>query len=230
MLCITSFSIKDSNVRSLHILCVYDVCYVSKIVSCLVWLFCFSYDRWIMLCMMRNKLWGKCNVVDMKQVAVMKSSNIVGNVVADEFVDGHLHEFTYCSNENVMADNMFVDHHFQTLSKISDEIGNVVAVADNIFVDDNFQKLSKISDETGNFEELFGVLPSLTMSSIGAAKNKSKGFDLEFGALVECPDKSMKHEINKPRNFRRINQKVKALVTPRYFHVLPVGPVGSIMT
>ncbi|KAJ0627808.1 hypothetical protein HanHA89_Chr01g0029891 [Helianthus annuus] len=184
MLCITSFSIKDSNVRSLHILCVYDVCYVSKIVSCLVWLFCFSYDRWIMLCMMRNKLWGKCklliymaSVVDMKQV------------VADEFVDGHLHEFTYCSNENVMADNMFVDHHFQTLSKISDEIGNVcnnscqifyhvVAVADNIFVDDNFQKLSKISDETGNvrnnsfkiFEELFGVLPSLTMSSIGAAK------------------------------------------------------------
>ncbi|KAJ0810541.1 hypothetical protein HanPI659440_Chr01g0028141 [Helianthus annuus] len=32
---------------------------------------------------------GLDSVVDMKQV------------VADEFVDGHLHEFTYCSNENV---------------------------------------------------------------------------------------------------------------------------------
>ncbi|KAL9997294.1 hypothetical protein Hdeb2414_s0011g00363591 [Helianthus debilis subsp. tardiflorus] len=68
-----------------------------------------------------------------------------------------------------------------------------------------FKNLSKISDETGNvrnnsckiFEELFGVLPNLTMSSIGSAKNKAKGFDLEFGALVGCPDKSMKHEINK---------------------------------
>ncbi|KAJ0887488.1 hypothetical protein HanRHA438_Chr09g0391351 [Helianthus annuus] len=54
------------------------------------------------------------------------------------------------------------------LSRTCDEVGNVVA--DNIFVDDHFQKLSKISDETGDFEELFGVLPDLTMSSIGAAK------------------------------------------------------------
>ncbi|MFS7918566.1 hypothetical protein Hanom_Chr03g00202671 [Helianthus anomalus] len=187
MLCITSFSIKNINVRSLHILCVYDACYVSKIVSYLVWLFWFSYDRWIMLCMMRIQLRGKI-VVDMKQPTVMKSSNIVGNVksfcfvkywdlhnimfftivLSDEFVDGHLHEFSYCSNENVVADNKFVEDHFQTLSKICVEVGNVVA--DNIFVDDHFQKLSKISDETRNLEELFGVLPDLTMFSIGAAK------------------------------------------------------------
>ncbi|KAJ0827482.1 hypothetical protein HanRHA438_Chr17g0826261 [Helianthus annuus] len=44
---------------------------------------------------------GLDNVVEMKQPADMKSSNIVGNVVADECVDGHLHEFSYCSNENV---------------------------------------------------------------------------------------------------------------------------------
>ncbi|KAM0052049.1 hypothetical protein Hdeb2414_s0007g00243681 [Helianthus debilis subsp. tardiflorus] len=95
---------------------------------------------------------------------------------------------------------MFVDDHFQTLSKICDEIGNVVA--DNIFVDDHFQKLSKISDETRDFEELFGVLPDLTMSSTEAAKNKSKGVDL--GALVGCPNKSIKHEINKPRNLEEL--------------------------
>ncbi|KAJ0791720.1 hypothetical protein HanOQP8_Chr01g0009001 [Helianthus annuus] len=104
----------------------------------------------------------------MKQSAVMKSSNIVVNVVADKFVDGHLHKFTQCSNENV--------HLYK---QAYDEV-----VADNMFVDDQFQKLSKISDETGNF----GRLPDLTMSSIGSAK---------FGALVGCPDKSMKHEINK---------------------------------
>ncbi|KAJ0541488.1 hypothetical protein HanHA89_Chr09g0328981 [Helianthus annuus] len=70
-----------------------------------------------MLCMMRIQLRGKNfagldSVVDIKQLAVMKSSNIVGNVVADEFMDGHLHEFSYCSNENVVPDNMFVDDHF----------------------------------------------------------------------------------------------------------------------
>ncbi|MFS7968824.1 hypothetical protein Hanom_Chr09g00802081 [Helianthus anomalus] len=87
ILCITSFSIKDINVRSLHILCVYDVSYVSKIVSDLVW--CFASFAWM------------DNVLDMKQAAVLKSSNIVGNVVANKSVDGHLHKFTHCSNENV---------------------------------------------------------------------------------------------------------------------------------
>ncbi|KAJ0623268.1 hypothetical protein HanIR_Chr01g0029951 [Helianthus annuus] len=140
---------------------------------------------------------GLDNVVEMKQPADMKSSNIVGNVVAD---------------------NIFVDDHIQTLSRTCDEVGNVVA--DNIFVDDHFQKLSKISDETEDFEELFGVLPDLTMSSIGVAKNKSKGFDLEFGALVGCPDNSIKHEINKPHNFRRINQRVKALKNWKWDEVI----------
>ncbi|MFS7948741.1 hypothetical protein Hanom_Chr06g00563451 [Helianthus anomalus] len=60
----------------------------------------------------------------------------------------------------VMVVNMFVDDHFQKLSKISDETGNMrnnscktiyhIVVAHNMFVDDHFQKLSKISDETGN--------------------------------------------------------------------------------
>ncbi|KAJ0808863.1 hypothetical protein HanPI659440_Chr01g0008101 [Helianthus annuus] len=78
---------------------------------------------------------GLDSVVDMKQ-AVMKSSNIVGNVVADKFVDGHLHKFTHCSNENVHLYKQAYDE--------------VCVVADNMFVDDHFQKLSKISDETGN--------------------------------------------------------------------------------
>ncbi|KAJ0948588.1 hypothetical protein HanRHA438_Chr01g0028951 [Helianthus annuus] len=128
---------------------------------------------------------------------------------------------------------MFVDGHFQKLSKIFDEIGNVVA--DIMFVDDYFQKLSKISDETRNvrnnsckiFEELFGVLPDLTMFSVGSAKNKAKGFDLEFGALVGCPDKSMKHEINKPRNFRRIHQRVKALKNWKWDEVIEIDSFGE---
>ncbi|KAJ0955985.1 hypothetical protein HanPSC8_Chr01g0009341 [Helianthus annuus] len=47
-------------------------------------------------------------------------------------------------------------------------------VADNMFVDNHFQKLSKISDETGNVHnnscKIFGGHPDLTMSSIGSAK------------------------------------------------------------
>ncbi|KAF5789646.1 hypothetical protein HanXRQr2_Chr09g0373741 [Helianthus annuus] len=35
------------------------------------------------------------------------------------------------------------------------------------------------------------------MSSVESAKNKDKGFDMEFGALVGCPDKYMRHEMNK---------------------------------
>uniref|UniRef100_A0A251VQG2 Uncharacterized protein n=2 Tax=Helianthus annuus TaxID=4232 RepID=A0A251VQG2_HELAN len=100
-------------------------------------------------------------------------------------------------------------------------------VADNMFVDDYFQKLSKKSDEARNFEELFGVLPDLTMFSMGSAKNKAKGFDLEFGALVGCPDKSMKHEINKPRNFRRIHQRVKALKNWKWDEVIEIDSFGE---
>ncbi|KAJ0854624.1 hypothetical protein HanRHA438_Chr14g0664641 [Helianthus annuus] len=47
---------------------------------------------------------GLDNVVDMKQPTVMKSSNVDGNVEADK---------------------MFVDDHFQKLTNISDETGNV---------------------------------------------------------------------------------------------------------
>ncbi|KAJ0907053.1 hypothetical protein HanRHA438_Chr07g0294321 [Helianthus annuus] len=138
----------------------------------------------------------------------------------------------------VVANNIFVDDHFQTLSRTCNEVGNLFffqIVADNIFVDDHFQKLSKISDETGDvcnnsfitIEELFGVLPDLTMSSIGAAKNKSKSFDLEFGALVGCPDNSIKHEINKTRNFRRINQRVKALKNWKWDEVIEIDSFGE---
>ncbi|MFS7904591.1 hypothetical protein Hanom_Chr01g00037921 [Helianthus anomalus] len=102
-------------------------------------------------------------------------------VVTDQFVDGHLYKFTHCSNENVVADNMFVEDHFQKLR-----------------------------------------LPDLTMFSIGSAKNKAKGFDLEFDALVGCPDKSMKHEINKLRNFRRINQRVKVLKNCNWDKVIEI--------
>ncbi|KAM0020126.1 hypothetical protein Hdeb2414_s0025g00663691 [Helianthus debilis subsp. tardiflorus] len=62
---------------------------------------------------------GLDNVVDIKRPTIMKSSNVDGNVVADKFVDGYLHNFTHCSNES--------------------------------------------------FEELFGGLPDLTMSSIESA-------------------------------------------------------------
>ncbi|KAJ0752405.1 hypothetical protein HanPI659440_Chr09g0323981 [Helianthus annuus] len=79
------------------------------------------------------------NVVDMKHPTVMKSSNVDGKVVADKFVDGHLHNFTHCSNENV-----------QLYKQAYDEVCN-----------------------------------------------KDKGFDMEFGALVGCPDKYMRHEMNK---------------------------------
>ncbi|KAJ0464213.1 hypothetical protein HanHA300_Chr14g0524531 [Helianthus annuus] len=58
-------------------------------------------------------------------------------------------------------------------------------------------------------------------------QNKAKGFDLEFGALVGCPDKSMKHEINKPRNFRRINQRVKALKNWKWDEVIEIDSFGE---
>ncbi|KAJ0840412.1 hypothetical protein HanPSC8_Chr14g0618381 [Helianthus annuus] len=97
---------------------------------------------------------------------------------------------------------------------------------DNV-VDMKQAGVMKSSNIVGNFEELFGVLPDLTMSSIGSAKNKAKGFDLEFGALVGCPDKSMKHEINKPRNFRRINQRVKALKNWKWDEVIEIDSFGE---
>ncbi|KAF5818510.1 hypothetical protein HanXRQr2_Chr02g0066121 [Helianthus annuus] len=73
-----------------------------------------------------------------------------------------------------------------------------------MFVDDHFQKLTNISGETGNvynkacvFEELFGGLPDPTMSSTESTKNEDKGFDMEFRALIGWPDKYMRHEMNK---------------------------------
>ncbi|MFS8011261.1 hypothetical protein Hanom_Chr14g01306871 [Helianthus anomalus] len=105
---------------------------------------------------MRKHFVGLDNVVDMKQPAVMKSSNVDGNVEADK---------------------MFVDDHFQKLTNISDETGNVC-------------------NKACDFEELFGGLPNLTTSSIESAKNKDKGFDMEFGVSVGCPDQYMRHEMN----------------------------------
>ncbi|KAF5769120.1 hypothetical protein HanRHA438_Chr14g0655211 [Helianthus annuus] len=113
-------------------------------------------------------------------------------VVADEFVDGHLHKFTHYSNENVHLYKQAYDE--------------VCVVANNMFVDDHFQKLSKISDETGN------------------VRNNSCKI---FGALVGCPDKSMKHEINKPPNFRRINQRVKALKNWKWDEVIEIDSFGE---
>ncbi|KAJ0915046.1 hypothetical protein HanPSC8_Chr06g0245491 [Helianthus annuus] len=137
---------------------------------------------------------GLDNVVEMKQPADMKSSNIVGNLTSVWMV--------ICRNFLIALMRMWWLTTFLWMIIFKRRAVHVMklemcVVADNTFVDDHFQKLSKISDETGDFEELFGVLPDLTMSSIGAAKNKSKGFDLEFGALVGCPDNSIKHEINK---------------------------------
>ncbi|KAJ0765971.1 hypothetical protein HanPI659440_Chr08g0309951 [Helianthus annuus] len=144
------------------------------------------------------------NVVDMKQPTIIKSSNVDGNVVANKFVDGHLHNFTHSSNESVMVDKMFVYDHFQKLTNISDETGNVC-----------------------NKACIFRGLPDLTMSSIESAKNKDKGFDMEFGALVGVPDKYMTHEMNKLRKFKRGNQRAKALKNWKWDEVIEIDSFGQ---
>ncbi|KAJ0568245.1 hypothetical protein HanOQP8_Chr06g0232381 [Helianthus annuus] len=78
-----------------------------------------------------------------------------------------------------------------------------------------------------HFEELFGGLPDLTMFSIESVKNKDKGFELEFGALVGCPHKSMKHEMNKLRYCRRINEREKALKNWKWDEVIEIESFGQ---
>ncbi|KAF5810227.1 hypothetical protein HanRHA438_Chr04g0176631 [Helianthus annuus] len=96
----------------------------------------------------RKQFAGLDRLVDIERPAVMKSSNVDGNVVADKFLDGYLYNLTHRSIENAQ------------------------------------------------FEELFAGL-LVTTSSIESAKKEDKGFNMEFGALVGCPDKYMSHEMNK---------------------------------
>ncbi|KAM0071130.1 hypothetical protein Hdeb2414_s0001g00021321 [Helianthus debilis subsp. tardiflorus] len=87
-----------------------------------------------------------------------------------------------------------VDIEQRTVMKSSNVDGNVVATK---FLDDLLHNLTHRSNENVQFEELFAGLQDLTMSSMESTKNEDKGFNMEFGVLVGCPDKYISHEMNK---------------------------------
>ncbi|MFS7929977.1 hypothetical protein Hanom_Chr04g00338741 [Helianthus anomalus] len=168
---------------------------------------------------MRKHFAGLDKLVDIEKPAVMKSSNVDGNVYINVFFfqkDCDLYSIVFFYNcivflKGICYFRRTVYYHCKTIIDMF-FIGRVVAdkfldvivifflfhiVTDKIFVDGRFQKLTNISNETGNFEELFAGIPNLTMSSIEFAKNEDKGFNMKFGVLVGCPDKYMSHEMNK---------------------------------